>query len=84
MAEAKAVMMNSTSVSENRLMGVCIVAMVAASGCGSVSANNTKMPAIESCIATIHQRLVLMMSMNGLQNGLMTHGRYSKLVKSAI
>ena len=36
------------------------------------------------CIAVTHQRFVLMMSTNGLQRGLMTHGRYRRLVYIAI
>jgi hypothetical protein len=36
------------------------------------------------CIAVTHQRFVLMMSTNGLQRGLMTHGRYRRDVYIAI
>ena len=37
-----------------------------------------------TCIAIIHQRFVRIMSTNGLQRGLITHGRYSKLVYIAM
>ena len=40
--------------------------------------------AINSCIKTTHQRFVLIKSTKGLQNGFITHGRYSKPVKRAI
>ena len=36
------------------------------------------------CMAIIHHLLVLIMSTNGLQRGLMTHGRYRRLVYIAI
>ncbi len=39
---------------------------------------------ISSCMLTIHQRLVFSKSTNGLQNGLMTHGKYNQLVYKAI
>ena len=74
-AEAKAVMMNSSSVKEKRLTGVFIPSITAASGCGMESVSRTKAALINSCMAKIHQRLVLMMSTKGLQSGLMVHGR---------
>jgi len=36
------------------------------------------------CMAIIQNRLVRVISTNGLHSGLMTHGRYSQLVYSAI
>jgi hypothetical protein len=33
---------------------------------------------------TIHQRLVFSKSTNGLQNGLITHGKYNQLVYKAM
>ena len=74
-AEAKAVMMNSTRVTVNRLMGVVPAAIAAASGRGNVSASSTNAPAMSSCMATTHHRLVRTMSTNGLQNGLTAQGR---------
>ena len=35
------------------------------------------------CMVMLHHRLVRMMSMNGLHSGLITHGRYIRLVKNA-
>ncbi len=36
------------------------------------------------CIDSVHQRFVCMMSTNGLQNGFITHGRYSQPVYRAM
>ncbi len=44
-------------------------------GVGSVKATPASPPPIRTCMATIHQRLVLSTSTSGLQNGLMTQGR---------
>ena len=51
---------------------------------GRVMVNNTNAAAMIICIASVHHLLVLKISTNGLQNGLIIHGRYSKLVKNAI
>ena len=42
---------------------------------GNVNATPPKAAPMSSCMAVIHQRLVLIRSINGLHNGLMTHGR---------
>ena len=68
----------------NMLMGVVPAAIVASSGFGIDSVNRMNAIDIRICIEMIHHRLVLMMSMNGLQKGLMVQGRYSKLVNKAI
>ena len=44
---------------------------------GMVSATPASPAPMTSCIATIHSRLRPSTSTSGLQNGLMTHGRYS-------
>ena len=44
-------------------------------GAGMVKATPPNEAPMSSCMLTIHQRLVLMMSINGLHSGLMTHGR---------
>ena len=44
-------------------------------GPGMVNATPPRAAPMSNCIVTIHQRLVLMMSTNGLHSGLMTHGR---------
>ena len=36
--------------------------------------------AIKNCIVMVHQRLLLIISTNGAQNGFITHGRYSHAV----
>ena len=53
-------------------------------GCGIIKAMLANATAISDCMVTTHQRLVLMMSTNGLQSGLITHGRYSQLVYNAM
>ena len=47
---------------------------------GRVSATPARPAPMSNCMAMIHRRLVLRMSTRGLQNGLMTQGRYSQLV----
>ncbi len=44
-------------------------------GAGMKNAMPAMANAMIHCIARVHQRLVLMMSTNGLQKGLMTQGR---------
>ena len=66
-AEAKAAMMNSTSVSVNRLMGVWPEAMSAGDGLGSVSVSSASRMVSTACMVTIHQRLVFTTSTSGLQ-----------------
>jgi len=83
-AEANAVMMNSTRVMVNILIGVVPAAMVASSGRGMVRVSKIKAIDISICMETTHHLLVLMMSTNGLQKGLIVQGRYSKLVNSAM
>ena len=83
-ADAKAVITNKISVTANMLMGVCPEAMVAASGLGMVNVSKMNAMLMSTCIPMVHHRLVRMMSTNGLQKGLMVHGRYSRLVNSAI
>ncbi len=77
-AEAKATIQNNISVSVNGVM-VSIGAYP-----GRVAAIMMKHTAIMDCIAVTHHRLLRMMSTNGLHRGLITHGRYSILVYSAI
>ena len=57
------------------LMGVCPVAMTSGVGLGMASVSSTNATDINICIDITHQRLVLIISTNGLQNGLMVHGR---------
>ena len=83
-ADAKAVMINSTNVSVNILTGVLPEAIMSGEGCGRVNVSKMKAKLIRACIITIHQRLVRRMSTNGLHRGLMTHGRYNKLVNMAM
>ena len=83
-AEAKAAMMNRMSVSVNMLMGVCPPAMTAGEGLGSVSVSSTRNAVMIICMATIHQRLVLMTSTKGLHRPLSSHGKYSSVVKKAM
>ena len=49
-------------------------------GTGIKKATPASPAPISSCMVIIHHLLVLIKSTNGLQNGLMTHGRYSQLV----
>ena len=84
MAEANAVMINSIKVTVNILIGVVPAAMVASSGCGMVRVSRMKAIDIRICMETTHHLLVLIMSTNGLQKGLIVHGRYSRLVNSAM
>ena len=51
---------------------------------GMEKASRANATAIRACMATIHQRLVLRMSTNGLQSGLMVHGRYNSPVYKAM
>ena len=44
-------------------------------GVGSENAMHAKAMAIIHCMLTVHQRLVFIRSTNGLQKGLITHGR---------
>ena len=74
-AEAKAVMMNSISVMLNMLMGVVPAAIVASSGRGMDSVSRMNATDIRICMERVHHLLVLMMSTNGLQKGLMVQGR---------
>ena len=74
-AEANAVMMNNISVKVNMLIGVVPAAMVASSGCGMDSVSRMNAADISTCMASVHHLLVLIMSTNGLQKGLMVHGR---------
>ena len=74
-AEAKAVMMNRTNVKVKRLIWVVPAAMSVSFGRGMASVSRMKATDIRTCMAIVHQRLVLMMSTNGLQKGLMVHGR---------
>ena len=73
--EAKAVMMNSISVMLNMLMGVVPAAIVASSGRGMDSVSRMNATDIRICMERVHHLLVLMMSTNGLQKGLIVHGR---------
>ena len=66
------------------LMGVCPLAMTSGVGLGMANVSSTNATDMMICMAMTHQRLVLMMSTNGLQKGLMVHGRYSRLVNNAI
>ena len=50
---------------------------------GMVKATPPKAAPMSSCIDVIHQRLVLMRSMNGLHNGFIIHGRFSQPVYNA-
>ena len=76
-AEAKADIQNSTSVAENSDTSLPVVR-------GSEKASAAKRPHRSNCMAVTHQRLVLRMSTKGLQKGLMSQGRYSRLVYRAI
>lgn len=51
---------------------------------GMVSATPPRPAPINNCIAIIQDRLVFRISTSGLQNGLITHGKYSQLVYKAI
>ena len=59
-------------------------AIVSAEGCGRLNATTANATDIIICMAIIHHLLVFMMSTNGLQRGLITHGRYRRLVYIAI
>ena len=83
-AEANAVMINNISVRVNILIGVVPAAMVASSGRGMVNVSKIKAIDIRICMETTHHLLVLMISTNGLQKGLMVQGKYSRLVNNAI
>ena len=74
-AEAKAVMTKRMSEKVKTPMDVWPAAMVAASGWGMLSVSSTKASVISSCMVTIHQRFVRMMSTKGLHSGLMVQGR---------
>ena len=80
LADAKAVIQNRARVAKKR--GVDAIASPVA--CGSINGRRIIAADIRSCIVTIHQRFVLMISTNGLHKGFITHGRYSKLVYIAI
>ena len=71
----KSVMMNSISVMLNMLMGVVPAAIVASSGRGMDSVSRMNATDIRICMERVHHLLVLMMSTNGLQKGLIVHGR---------
>ncbi len=62
-AEANAMSQNTQSVSWKK------------PGAGRAKAMPAMAMPMVHCMATTHQRLVRRMSTNGLQNGLMTHGR---------
>ena len=47
---------------------------------GNEKAMHAKAIAMRNSMVTVHQRFVLTRSTNGLQKGLMTHGRYSQPV----
>ena len=47
---------------------------------GSRNATDAMQMPISSCIVMVHQRFVRIRSTNGLQKGLITHGRYSQPV----
>ncbi len=74
-AEAKAAIMNSTNVSEKRLMGVCPLAIISADGKGNVNVRATSKIVSKACMARIHQRLVFTTSTNGLQMPLRNQGK---------
>ena len=83
-ADAKAVIQNSTRVIENSDTWVLPAAITSGLGFGRVSAVNAKATDMSTCIRITHQRFVRIMSTKGLQRGLITHGRYSKLVYIAM
>ena len=64
--------------------GVLPDAMTSADGWGSEKAVRANATDIMICMATTHHRFVLMISTNGLHKGLITHGRYRRLVYIAI
>jgi hypothetical protein len=66
------------------LIGVVWLAIISAEGVGIVKVSKMKAIDINICMVIVHQRLVLMISTNGLQKGLNDHGRYNKLVNKAI
>ena len=49
-------------------------------GVGMENAIPARAKAMIHCIVSVHHRLVRIMSTNGLQNGFITHGRYSQPV----
>ena len=51
---------------------------------GNARATPARPAPISSCMPVIHSRLVFSTSTTGLQNGLITQGRYSQLVYRAI
>ena len=77
-------MIKRMSITVKSEMGVWPDAISSGDGCGMVIVSKTKAAVIRICMAINHQRLVLMISTNGLQNGLIVHGRYSKDVNNAI
>ena len=79
-AEENAANTKRSNVKVNSDIGTC----VEVSGEGNVRASSTKAADTNACIMTIHQRLVRNMSTSGLHSGLSVHGRYNRLVNSAI
>jgi len=70
-ADAKAISQNTAKVDWKKRSAGIRKAMPA-----SPAPTNT-------CMATIHQRFVRIRSMNGLHNGLITHGKFSQPVYKA-
>ena len=77
-------MVKSNKVTVNILIGVLWLAIISADGVGIVIVSKINAIDINICMLMVHQRLVLTISTNGLQNGLNDHGRYNKLVNNAI
>ena len=61
-------------------IGVCMLAIMEPSGVGTESVSAMKQAQMTASVDRIHHLLVRMMSMNGLHNGFITHGRYRRLV----
>ena len=77
-------MINNTSDSQKRLIGVVPAAIISAVGIGSVKVSISIMAVMSACIVIIHQRLVLTTSTIGLQMPFRNHGKYSSVVKNAM
>ena len=82
-AEANAVTQKTARVAMKGETGAFPEAIVPESGDGRDRAPRSIAAVIRSCMDTVHHLLVLMISTNGLQTGLITHGRYSNPVNMA-